>query len=370
MSQFSPTENCTNLTTHELDTINLTYSITGGVCSITLLAITSLLLLRKQSNTLLKRLFLYVMIATTLREFALTASIEHHFKYSKQEKACIWIAYVFDWAGILLGVFMIGLMSYLVYLVRFLYKGKAISTPQFLQSNYRRITLEIMYVVLLPLLLFAYASIPYLNGTYGLTGARCWIQILDESCKLTTLGFVDQFSNGYVLYFIHGMAVLILTVSIVVTYLRISTSLVEARLLLKQTLFVLICLLVRILVILLAFVHEIYVQSTGYHQPMAIWLFIAVIYPSSLLLFPFGFLLCFYSRSSCLMKMPRSCKCTKKGHVVLKPFTESAQSSTFRVSTRISPPSDTFFTAPYTDGFTDLSYGSTAILVRGVNAYS
>ena len=364
MTQFSQMENhCSNLTASELATIHLTYTVTGAVCSVILLTITLLLVLCKQFDTLLKRLFLYVMLVSSLRQFSLTASYEHHFKHAKQEIACIWIAYIFDWAGIVLGVFMIGMMSYLFYLVCCLAKGKAMYTPRFLQSNCRRNVLEITYVVLFPALLFAYASIPYFNNTYGLTEhGQCWIKLHNENCTMTTSGLLDQFINGYILYFIHGIVGLLFAIAIVITYLCMSASLSEARLLIKKTLIVLSCLLVRILVIVVAFVN----QMTARHQKvMALRFSLAILYPASLLLFPFAFLICFSKVHHIIKEKVTCCKCKKRSYVVLQPFAQSIQDPTVCVSTRISPPSDTFFTAPHTDGFTDLSYGSTAILVRG-----
>ena len=381
-SQFSLTQNCSNLTTEELVTINLVFSTSGAACCFLSLLITLLLLFYKACDTLLKRQFLYLMVTTTLRELFLFASIEHHFQYTGQETVCTWVAYLYNWTGIVLSVFTIGMMVYLFYLVHCLAKGNTVSPPRFLQSKWCRITLEITYVILPSLLSFAYASIPYFNHNYGLASAWCWIRNTDENCKLTLSGLLDQLLNGYIFYETGGIAGIILTIAIVIVYWRLPSTLYEARLLLKKTFFMLVCLLLSILIVMVAFINGMHTARTGRYQHLAAWLTIASLYPISLLMFPFGFLVCFYSgkmfNKNSIKKALTRCFCCFASHkhnkkerrvrIQAQPAdVESTQAPTIPVSTRVSQPSHTFFKVPYTNEFTIISSQSeaTAPLVSG-----
>ena len=105
-------------------------------------------------------------------------------------------------------------------------------------------------------------------------------------------GLLDQLLNGYIFYKTGGIAGVIFTIAIAIVYWRLPSTLYEAQLLLKKTFFVLICLLLSILIVIINGMH---IARTGQYQHLAAWLTIASLYPISLLLFPFGFLVCFYS---------------------------------------------------------------------------
>ena len=135
----------------------------------------------------LQRIFLYLMVATSVRELFLAASIEHHFEYSGQETACTWIAFIYNLTRIVLFVFTIGIMIHPFCMIQYVAKGSTV--PQFLQSKCCRVCLEGSYVVL-STVIFAYASIPYFTHNYGLAEARCWIRALDEHCRLILSGLL------------------------------------------------------------------------------------------------------------------------------------------------------------------------------------
>ena len=352
---------CYHMAIHELEKINLVYIITGAVCTVALLAITFLLFFCKQFDTLLKRLVLYTSIATTLRLLTLTTTNDYHLKYTRHESACIWAAYFFDWAGIVLGVDMIGLMSYLFYLVYCSARGKDISTPRFLRSNCLRKGLEIASVIFVLVGSFGYASIPYFNGTYGFTNGQCWIKLFDaayDHCSVSSLGVLDQVLNGYVLFIILSLIIVMFTIAIIASYSVLSSSLSEARVLVKKTLIILSCLLVHILVIVASFATQ---WITGHRKVMTLQLTMAFSCPISLLLFPLAFVVCFGNLHHIMGNKWNSCKCRKRKNIMSVEDLEDQ--ATIQISTRISPRSYTFFTAPYTGGFTDLTL-STGLLVR------
>lgn len=235
-----------------------------------------------------------------------------------------------------------------------------------------------MYVFLPSLLSFAYASVPYFNHNYGLASAWCWIRNTDENCKLTLSGLLDQLLNGYIFYETGGIAGVIFTIAIAIVYWRLHSTLYEARLLLKKTFFMLLCLLLSVLIVMIAFINGMHAARTGQYQHLAGWLTIASLYPISLLLFPFGFLICFYSGKILILidlqsniqylsgsVVVRSAKVSKKNNKkrrvrIQAPIVELTQTPTIPASTRVSQPSSTFFKVPYTNEFTIVSYQSEA----------
>ena len=183
--QFFSIENCTNFTIPQLLSLNLSISITGGLCFLLSSSIILLLLFNKAYSSLLQRLFLYLMVATALRQLSLFSLIEHYFYYAGQNE----VAYFNHWMVAMTLFFTIGMLLYLFCMVSCLAKGNTLTVPVVLQSRYRRIILECLYVILIVIASFTYASEPYFRGTYGLAGAWCWITSLtDQTCQKTKSG--------------------------------------------------------------------------------------------------------------------------------------------------------------------------------------
>ena len=135
--------NCSNLSTEDLISINLSFSGTGAVCCLISSVIDLVLIICKAYQSVFQILFFYLMVATATRKLFLAASVEHHFEYTWKDKVCKWIAFIYSWTGIVVFVHTVGIMIYLFLLVRYLAKGNTI--PQLLQSWCRRVTLETLY---------------------------------------------------------------------------------------------------------------------------------------------------------------------------------------------------------------------------------
>ena len=371
-SQFF--SNCSNLTTQDLISINLAFSGTGAASCLISSLIVLLLLISKAYHSVLQRLFLYLMVATAVRELFLAASFEHHFEYPGQETVCTWIAFIYNWTGIVLFVFTVGIMIYLFFLVQYVAKGNTI--PQFLQSKCRRVTLEASYIVLSTVITFAYASIPYFTHNYGLAGAWCWIRALDKNCKLTLSGLLAQLFHGHIFYESGGIIGIVLMIAIAVVYYRLPITLQEARLLLKKTFIVMVCFLLYVIIVVIALSIRMITAKTSNYQHFAIWFSIGITYPISLLLFPVAFLLCFYPVSKlfrcAVCAKVQKCFCFfcdkhKAGSKRVVRFQQQPAYSThiaptFPESTRVSPPSSTFFQVPYTNNFTHITTENAPLL--------
>ena len=263
--------------------------------------------------------------------------------------------------------FTIGMLIYLFYMVSHLAKGNTLTVPTILQSKYRRIPLECLYVILLVISSFAYASEPYFRGTYGLAGAWCWITSLNETCQKTKSGLPEQVTS-YSLILAVGVIGLILMAFIAITYCRLQNTLKEAQLLLRKTFIILVCLLMFTAFNVITIFVRIYSTKHSLYQHFSEWVIHAVAQSISFFLFPLGFLLCFYSVramlptyctcSSCCSRI-RSLKIFQRKRTSHSYYAEGPAPSTLAPtvpkSTRVSQPSSTFFNVPYTDGFTHIS---------------
>ena len=368
-AQFLSIANCTNFTTAELLSLNLSISITGGLCFLILSSIILLLFFNKAYSSLLQRLFLYLMLATSLRQLSLLSLIEHYSYYAEQKEICVLVAYFNHWMVAMTLFFAIGMLFYLFYMVNHLAKGKTLTPPTIIQSKYRRIALEGSYIILLVVVSFAYASEPYFRGTYGVAGAWCWITSMNETCQKTKSGLPEQVTS-YSLILAVGMIGLILMVFIAITYRQLPKALKEVRLLLRKTFIIAACLVAFIAFHVITIFVRIYSTKHTQYKHFSMWVVHAISQSISFLLFPLGFLLCFYSVRAMLSKCCRFCcfqgfQRENTAHSHRKKPARSTLGPTVPRSTRVSPPSNTFFNVSYTNGFTHINTETEASLHCG-----
>ena len=369
-SQFF--SNCSDLSIKDIVTINLAFCITGGVCCCVTISITLLLVICRAYKSVLQRLFLYVMLTTIMRELFLAASIEHQFKYKRQEQVCTWIGFFYNWAGIIKFVHTVGIMTYLFFLVRYVAKGE--KAPRLLQTKSRRVVAEILYVLITFLVSLGYVTVPLFTHNYGLAGFWCWITALDEDCRLTLSGLLDQLFNGFVFYVSGGVIGIIMLIAVAVVYSRLPLTLREARLLLRKIFIIIVCFLVFIASVLIGLSMRMVTAATKVYQLAALWLTLAISFPLSLLLFPIAFLLSFYPVGKafklCYGKI--CCGLRKQNKPVRnKPrvhFQEPTDVPTVPVSTRVSPASNTLpLPVPYTNEFTRITTATAPLISEGRN---
>ena len=340
--QFFSIENCTNFTIPQLLSLNLSISITGGLCFLLSSSIILLLLFNKAYSSLLQRLFLYLMVATALRHLSLFSLIEHYFYYAGQNEVCIVVAYFNHWMVAMTLFFTIGMLLYLFFMVSCLAKGNTLTVPMVLQSKYRRIILECLYIILFVIASFAYASEPYFRGTYGLAGAWCWITSLNQTCQKTKSGLPEQVTS-YSLILAVGVIGMVLMLFIAITYCRLQRTLKEARQLLRKTFVILVCLLIFIAFNVITIFVRIYSTKHSLYTHFSEW----VILPMKC------------KCGSCCshiwpLKIFKRNRITRSYYVGRPAAALTTLVPTAQKSTRISQPSNTFFNVPYTDGFTHI----------------
>ena len=293
-SQFG---NCSNFTKEELATVTLTFGVNGGVCCFLACLLTLLLLINKSYHTVLQRLLLYLLVATILNELFITASVEHYFEYSVQEKVCTWIGFLSTWAMLLRSIFTAGIMIYLCFLVWFLTKESTVT--RFLRSKCCRVSLEIVYLTLSPSLTLAYALGPYFTNNYGLSGAWCWIRTFDSNCEVPLSSLLSQLFHGYVFFAFNCIIGIVLTILTAVAYFQFTVILrIEnhnVALVFKKVSFVITCFFLYAMIHTIEFADHMAMFKENYHQHLAILYIVAVTYPIGILLLPVAYIVGFYS---------------------------------------------------------------------------
>ena len=175
--------------------------------------------------------------------------------------------FFWNWTGILVFVFTVGIKIYLFVYVWCVAKGK--TDLKFLHSKHRRVILESLYVVLTTVVTLCYAAIPFRYDNYGLAGAWCWIKALNENCTVSKSGVINQILNGYIFYVSGSVIGLILVIAVAVMYCRLPITHHENRLLLKKTFCVIITFLVNIVMMVFALITRataaVTVQGTDIH---------------------------------------------------------------------------------------------------------
>ena len=158
-----------------------------------------------------------------------------------------------------------------------------------------------------------------------------------------------------------------------VVYFKLATSFREARHLLKRTLYIMVCKFIHILMIMCSFTCRLYTLQHKRHQLYGLWLAHALTIPIGVLVFPLGYLLCFYPVGR---KIAQSIcetvgfKCCRYGRSVrrleVQNFTVQA---TYPRSDRTSQPSETYYIISHPDTSektplisADTGYGRTQLL--------
>ncbi len=353
--QFS---NCSNGT--DLAEINLVFSVTGAVCCFISILIILYIVCGKAYHTVLQRLFLYLMVAIVLRELFIAAAIEHHWNYQQQDMVCRSIGFLWNWTGVLVFAFTVGIKIYLLILVKHVARGSVL--PRLLQTKSRRVIMESLYVSLLTVVTLGYAGIPFSTKNYGLAGAWCWIRALDKNCTLNKAGLLNQLFNGYIFYVSGSVIGLILLIAVSIVYCRLPVTHAENRLLLKKTFCVIITFVVNIVIMGFALATRVTAAENRMYRYPPLWVAFGVAFPVSLLLFPITYLICFSLGKKAEASISFLCKCFKRRERRVN--AHSFQAPTVRESSRVSANSETLsHSLPYTDEFTSihanvLGYGS------------
>ena len=335
-SQFSLS--CTNFTVEDLKLFNRLRNITALVCAAITLAILLFLICQKAYSSLFQRLYLYLVIGTLLNEIVVGLSIEHQWHYRRQETVCIWLGFFSQFTFVLVFILSYEIIIHLLCIVVDKMNWSVSRWRWIVGSKRYTVTLEIMYIALPVIISIGFAVIPYVKKSYGIAGPWCWVRSLNEHCEPSGLVTQMVFYGLYMLVGIVGMAA---SVVFAVVYCKLSK---ESRHLLKKPLYVLIFQFIHIVIIMYNLSVRLYTLISRRHQHYGLWSADAFTLPIGVLIFPFGYLLCFYPVRNVYVKLMECLKLKQRvqGWVQI-------EMATAPESNRISPPSHTFFEESHPD---------------------
>ena len=355
-SQFNL--NCTNFTVENLKFINGLRNITAILCSVITLAILIFLIFSKAFSSLLKRLCFYLTVGTFLAEIAIGLNIEHLWHYRGQQTACVWLGFFTQWTCVVVFILSYEIVLHLLFLVvSKVRKSQPCSQCTSTGSKCCTWTVETVYIILPFTIATVLSVIPFVKKGYGIAGPWCWMQSLNGECKPSGLVVQMVFYSLYI-----AVDVVAIGASFVffIIYLRISSSVKDARSLLKQTLYVMILQIIHILILMYSLTVRVYTLLSQRQQLYGFWMVDAFTIPIAIVVYPFGYLISFYpvkqSVANILKKLTGKCYNKSSQQTQQVDMQQSYCVATAPESDRVSQPSDTFFVVPHPDESTEQSH--------------
>ena len=196
--------NCTGISVHDLKVLALVRGSVGAFCFVLCLA-TFLFELcyicRKKSSTTLQRLFVYLTFSNVLYTAVLSCHVEHYFEYSETVQCylCKIIGFSDQYAGSVQLLLTLGISFKLFHKMLSFWRSKKIR-KEVAQHRLKFEGLFLAACFILPLLVI---WVPFLMknepGDYGVDGAWCWIQVLQQdNCHGSRTGFLEQLFLWYI----------------------------------------------------------------------------------------------------------------------------------------------------------------------------
>ena len=163
-------------------------------------------LVRREFKTVIERLFIYVLLATLLREATLFSNIELQFKDDeKLDPVCGILGAMDLYTAVLVLMF---LASTIVYLLGRVTGSKCISQT----SNAFAQTFEVGFVIVVVLVPLAISAGLLYTDIFGFSVAWCWMQEYDDHCHKS--GLLKKILGGYSFLIIMGIVSVFLTAAI------------------------------------------------------------------------------------------------------------------------------------------------------------
>ena len=296
--------NCTNLTVHQGNIAALTRGVTGIVCfvlcSLALLFQVVYICHLRHSNTL-QRLFLYLTVSTVFYMGVLSLHLEHYFRYSGQETACVVIGVLDQYTGSVQLLLTLGITVVLFHKLLSLSETYQRVASRFKPSTHskrlkRGYCYEATLCIISLLLPWAFIWVPFLSkrGSYGLSGPWCWIQSKDPlTCDKIARGILQQTLLWYAPYGLVAVVsfLCIFCVLIFFCYLRFHRRILEkqTQAVIKEML-LLLAFLVMFCVVWLVESTIRGVLNISHVDYFVLWMVYAIITPIGGIVVPIGFL--------------------------------------------------------------------------------
>lgn len=214
---------CSNISLHHLRVLALVRGSVGIFCFLLCLAtflFELVYICRKKASTTLQRLFVYLTLSTLFYTGVLSLHSEHFFQYNQEAQCivCKMVGFLDEYTGCVQFLLTLGIIF------KLLHKMSSFWQNSYLQGgclSRHHMKLEIGFVATCFLLPLTVMWVPFLNtddkpGSYGLQGAWCWIQAIQEDCQDSSKGYLEQLFLWYVPYAVVSTLSLICVVVIII----------------------------------------------------------------------------------------------------------------------------------------------------------
>ncbi len=209
--------NCTNITVDGIRRLALVRGTAGIICFSLCLATFVFELLyichvsrkkksgnkKTESTTTLQRLFVYLTFSNILYTAALSLHIENYFPHHNDRVHCFVckaVGFFDQYSGSVQLLLTIGIIAKLFHKLRSFLPRRNFKKGVLSRHHFK---FEALFVILCFVLPLVVIWVPFtMNGTgeYGLDGAWCWIQILQEDCYDSRRALKEQLFLWYVPY--------------------------------------------------------------------------------------------------------------------------------------------------------------------------
>lgn len=213
----------------------------GGFVIVALIFI--IVIVRKEFKTVIERLFIYLLIATLLREAALFSNVEHQFQYKLQEQVCSILGALNLYTANLV---FIAVFSAIMHLLNRVIDGELYHRIKTVAKAFELCLVIISFT--LPLIISA--SLLYAD-IFGSSVAWCWMKqyvVINGTCHKTNV--IKKIFGGYSVLLVTGFLSIFLTAAMVTIYCKLAHKIKKASHLLKQAVILIICLVLNSLIII------------------------------------------------------------------------------------------------------------------------
>ena len=368
--------NCTNFSSEYFLELATVRGITAGLCMLLTVLILVIVVFVRAFDSLLQRLFVYL---TAITVWYLTMQIMHLkpvYTGPNPDQFCAAMGFLDQWATVSMLSFT-PVVS-LVILCKVCewdicsFNSQTGRTKKLIEGAF------VLFLIVSPL---PFIWVPFLDGNYAsIREPRCWIASHNKNCSKDIAGFWEEIGLYYIpLGIVCLFTVLFVLVTVGVFCKRACTYKLTRRRHRKkavETVLLLVFLLLSVTLSGIEALSNLYYGFIKKHQGYTIPIVHTVITPVSKFMIPLGYFFYLYSLKKFkwgTMKVAVRkwkqlfachCKKSKSSEQQTGPSLragETISQVTVRSSHAIIGRSDTHFTVPYTDGFTDI--GSTTALL-------
>lgn len=297
--------------------------------------ILAMVLVRREFKTVIERLFVYLLIATLVREIILVSNVEHQFEYEQMDEVCSIVGALNLSTAVSV---IIIVATTIIYLLSRVVIKKQVSRAFAKMFEFGVVLLSF----LVPLIVSA--GLLY-TDVFGFSTAWCWVREYDSTCHKTSI--VKKILGGYSVILLTGVLSIVLTTAIVVIYYKIAQRIRQATLLLKQALILITCLILNTVIVIFA---AIVISLTAVNLKIFLVYTYTVAISLYDLIYPLGFLISL----KCQAVLSYGNRTRRRS--TYSPLPRSVYRVTVPPSDRVSARSTTVpITAPYTGQFTAIS---------------